>query len=74
MLDHAKATGAIAADTDVPAAASLILTLADGLMKRRALEPDFDGDREIRAFVSVIRLVLTAGMAGPTPSRPELPR
>lgn len=71
MLERARAAGAIPAGADIPTAASLTLTLADGMMKRRALEADFDGDREIKAFVSVIRLLLTTAIADPTTTRPE---
>jgi TetR/AcrR family transcriptional regulator, repressor for uid operon len=68
MLETARTQGAVHPATDIPAAASMILTLADGLMKRRALEADFDGEHELATVVAVFRLILTSGFAGATSS------
>lgn len=72
MLELARAQGAVHPATDLTAATLVILTLADGLMKRRALEPDFDGERELACIVAVLRLVLTSGFTGAAPSASEL--
>jgi AcrR family transcriptional regulator len=56
---------------DMSAITSLFLTLADGLYKRRALEPGFDGPSEIVSVVAILEAALSGnlplGTPGPTP-------
>lgn len=73
MIAGAQARGAVHPRTNVEAAASMILTLADGLMKRRALEPGFDAEHELATVVALVRLILTSGFTGVDPSHPERP-
>lgn len=59
LFASAKAAGMIAPATDVDMAARLMLTVADGLFKRRALEPDFDGERELAMAMNIFRAVFS---------------
>ena len=58
MLEGARQGGSIAADSDVEGAMQMLFTLADGLMKRRALELDFDGERAIAHVSTLLRSLL----------------
>lgn len=66
LFDKAKAVGMISPATDVDMAARLMLTIADGLFKRRALEPDFDGERELAMAMNIFRAVFS-GLVPETP-------
>ena len=41
-------------DVDIDAMARLVLTLSDGLMRRKAMDPEFDGNREVENVLSLI--------------------
>jgi AcrR family transcriptional regulator len=51
---EAQMRGAVHQDVDIDALARLILTLSDGLMRRKAMDPEFDGDREVENVLSLI--------------------
>ena len=68
MFAQAQERGEIAADVDVGMAARLMMTCADGLVKRRALEPDFDGARELAMTMSIFRALF----AGRIPTQPAM--
>ena len=68
MFAQAQDRGEIAADVDVAMAARLMMTCADGLVKRRALEPDFDGARELAMTMSIFRALF----AGRIPTQPTM--
>lgn len=59
LFESAKAAGMISPATDVDMAARLMVTIADGLFKRRALEPDFDGERELAIAMNIFRAVFS---------------
>lgn len=59
LCASAQAAGMISPLTDVDMAARLMLTVADGLFKRRALEPDFDGERELAMAMGIFRAVFS---------------
>lgn len=59
LFESAKASGVISPATDVDMAARLMVTVADGLFKRRALEPDFDGERELAMAMNIFRAVFS---------------
>ena len=65
LVEVAKQRGEAAASLDPPFAARLIFTLVGGLMKRRALEPDFDIEREQAMTMGVLK-ALFAGAIAPT--------
>jgi TetR/AcrR family transcriptional repressor of uid operon len=71
LFTRAKRSGEIAPEVDVDMAAKLLLTLADGLMKRRALEADFDGERELAMAMAVFRAVFSGAVT--TASLPASP-
>ncbi|WP_293859521.1 TetR/AcrR family transcriptional regulator [uncultured Alsobacter sp.] len=76
LFSAAKAAGMISPSTDVDMAAQMMLTIADGLVKRRALEPGFDGERELAMAMTIFRavfagLIPTATAGIPSPDRPE---
>jgi AcrR family transcriptional regulator len=54
MVDAGKRRGAVAPDLDTAFAVRVILTIGTGLFKRRALEPDFDGEAEVALALSLI--------------------
>jgi AcrR family transcriptional regulator len=67
LVEAAKARGEAAASLDAEFAARVIFTLVGGLFKRRALEPDFDGDAEAAMTLGVLK-ALFAGAIAPAPS------
>ncbi|MFO1147922.1 MAG: TetR/AcrR family transcriptional regulator [Alsobacter sp.] len=67
MLDKAQAEGLIADGVDVPQAVQMLYTLAEGLLKRRALEPAFDGEAAIGMLSAFMRSVLRPASALPRP-------
>jgi hypothetical protein len=58
VCSMAKKSGQIHQDVDLDALARLILTLSDGLIRRRAIEPDFDCDCEVENTLCLIGAVL----------------
>ena len=54
LLDAAEQAGSARPALDTRTLATLICTLADGLVVRRAVLPDFDASREIPPILSVI--------------------
>lgn len=65
VFAQAQRTGAIAASIDVDMAVRMMLTYADGLFKRRALEPEFDGERELSIALALFQAIF----AGAVPAR-----
>lgn len=51
---EAQERGVVHSGVDIDALARLILTLSDGLMRRKAMDPEFDGDREVENVLSLI--------------------
>lgn len=51
---RAQQYGVIHADVDIDALASVILILSDGLMRRKAMDAEFDGKCEVDNVVSLI--------------------
>ncbi len=67
LVEVAKQRGQAAASLDPAFAARVIFTLVGGLMKRRALEPDFDIEREQAMTLGVLK-ALFAGAIAPASS------
>jgi AcrR family transcriptional regulator len=63
LFRRAQASGDIAPQVDVQLAARLLLTMADGLTKRRAVEPDFDGQRELAMGMALFRAVFSGAVS-----------
>ena len=55
---QAQLRGGVHKDADLDAIARLVLTLSDGLMRRKAMDPDFDGQREVENVLNVIGAIL----------------
>jgi TetR/AcrR family transcriptional regulator, repressor for uid operon len=70
LIEAAKAKGEAAASLDPAFAARVIFTLVSGLLKRRALEPDFDVEVEAAMTVGVFK-ALFAGAIAPYPDLSE---
>ena len=58
VCERSKQSGGIHPDVDVEALASLILTLSDGLIRRRAIDHDFESDREVETVIRLIGALL----------------
>lgn len=58
VLLKMKQQGGVAASVDLDTVARLIGTLVDGLFKRRALEPDFDGEWAVQTVLATTRAAL----------------
>jgi AcrR family transcriptional regulator len=71
MFAQAQQRGEISADLDVAMAARLMMTCADGLVKRRALDPDFDGERELAMTMSVFRALFAGRIPMQSAMTPE---
>ena len=65
VLAAARGRGLVAAGVDIGMVARLVVTLADGLFKRRALESGFDG----RAELAMLLAVVGAALRGSVPAR-----
>lgn len=65
LLRAARAQGGVAPGVDLAALARLIVTLADGLFKRRALEPDFSGAAETAMLLAVVGAALRGDLPLP---------
>ena len=59
VLESAKASGQIAQTVDVPSLLTVIMALADGLWKRRAIDPDFDAEVGFRLLFAVMDRLFT---------------
>jgi TetR/AcrR family transcriptional regulator, repressor for uid operon len=70
LIEAGKASGSVAASVDPAFALRVLFTMADGLFKRRALEPDFDGERELANAMAVFRAVFT-GQVRPASANPS---
>lgn len=70
MLSAAQARGIVSPTADVPQAVQMLFTFADGLFKRRALEPHFDGE----AGVASVGLLLRSLLFKPLPAGPAAER
>lgn len=66
LVEMAKAKGEAAASLDPEFAARVIFTLVGGLLKRRALEPDFDSEVEGAMTLGVLKTLFAGGIT-PTP-------
>ncbi|HVX92086.1 MAG TPA: TetR/AcrR family transcriptional regulator [Xanthobacteraceae bacterium] len=62
VVAGAKRQGVAAADVDEDFAARAILTIGAGLFKRRALEPDFDGEAEVALALGLIGAVFSGAV------------
>lgn len=51
---EAQQRGVVHENVDIDALARLVLILSDGLMRRKAMDPEFDGDREVENVLSLI--------------------
>lgn len=58
VCERAKRSGEIPHHIDLDAVARLILTLSDGLIRRRALDPDFESETEISTLLDLIGAML----------------
>jgi TetR/AcrR family transcriptional regulator, repressor for uid operon len=65
VFTGARDRGLISASTDLDMAVRLLVTVADGLMKRRALEDDFDGERELSVAMAMFRALFSGAIALP---------
>jgi hypothetical protein len=63
LVETAKANGEAAASLDAEFAARVMFTLVSGLFKRRALEPDFDGDAEAAMSLGVLKGLFAGAIA-----------
>jgi TetR/AcrR family transcriptional repressor of uid operon len=67
VFGEAQRTGAIAPQIDVDMAARMMLTYADGLFKRRALEPAFDGERELAIALALFKAIFAGAVPALSP-------
>jgi len=63
VCQQSKHSGDIHPDVDVDALASLILTLSDGLIRRRAIDQDFDSGREVDTVMCLIGALLNGAVS-----------
>jgi TetR/AcrR family transcriptional regulator, repressor for uid operon len=63
VLRNAQDRGEVAADVDPQAAATVILTLGNGLFVRRAITPEFDAAREVPYVIGLIGAMLSGTLA-----------
>jgi len=68
VFANAQRAGSIAPSVDVDMAVRMMLTYADGLFKRRALEPTFDGERELAIALALFQAIF----AGAVPAFPAV--
>jgi TetR/AcrR family transcriptional regulator, repressor for uid operon len=64
VIDSAKRNGLAAPEIDAAFAVRAVITIGIGLFKRRAHEPDFDGEKELALALGLISAVLS-GAARP---------
>ncbi len=65
LIEHARAAGRITPTLGSRAIATLIATLGDGLMVRRAVVPDFDPATEVPGVIALIGALVSGHMPGP---------
>lgn len=65
---RAQARGAIAATLPPEALARMVMTIADGLYLRRALDREFDVEREVSRALSMIGAILRGAVDGIAPA------
>ncbi len=65
FIAHAHAAALVAPDLDVEFAINVLLTLITGLFRRRALEVDFDGEKELKMALAVCGAVLAGSVTSP---------
>jgi TetR/AcrR family transcriptional regulator, repressor for uid operon len=65
MFTAAGNRGLISPATHLDMAIRLLVTIADGLTKRRALEDDFDGERELGIAMAMLRALFSGAIALP---------
>lgn len=70
IVEQARRSGAAAADVDPLYVARVMATVVSGLFKRRAIEPDFDGEAELALALGVFRAAFD-GVLQPAQSRIE---
>lgn len=68
VFEIAKQRGEAAADIDSTAAARFIFTYVGGLLKRLAIEPDFDGDAEAGRAFQLVKALCSGAFS---PNEPE---
>jgi AcrR family transcriptional regulator len=71
LLDAAAASGNIAPAMDTRSIATLICTMADGVMVRRATLPDYEPAREIPAIMHLICALVSGAVPAMCPSNPK---
>lgn len=77
VLANAQQQGRVSRGVDLDTVARLIGTLVDGLFKRRALEPDFDGEWAVQAVLATTRSALAGQITinfNSAPVRADVPR
>jgi len=62
VLSRARATGEIHPDVDIEALTQLIITLSDGMIRRRAIDCDFHSHGEIENNLCIIGAVLNGAI------------
>jgi AcrR family transcriptional regulator len=72
MIRAAGARGDVATGIDVEGVVQMLMTIADGVWWRRALDPEFDADALLTQFMSVTRHLL--GRAEPVAARGAEPK
>lgn len=70
IVEQARRSGAAAPDVDPLDVARLMATVVSGLFKRRAIEPDFDGEAELALALGVFRAAFD-GLLQPAMRRTE---
>ena len=68
LVDAAAAAGNIAPAMETRAIATLICTMADGMMVRRATLPDYDPGREIPAVMHLICALVSGAVPAMRPT------
>ena len=63
VCEKARSKGEIPQSIDLDAVARLILTLSDGLIRRRALDPDFESETEVATLLDLIGAVLCGAVS-----------
>jgi len=63
VCEKARIKGDIPDQVDLDAVARLILTLSDGLIRRKALDPDFESETEVATLLNLIGAVLCGAVS-----------
>ena len=74
FIMHAQTAALVAQDLDVEFAINVLLTLITGLFRRRALEIEFDGEKELKMALAVCGAVLAGSVTSPFAPSPPQPR